>query len=241
MSPDEHMDEEHGGDDMLAAEYVLGVLPLSDRTAAAARAEAEPDFALAIARWETRLAPLDAAYPEIAPPASVKAALDRRLFAGTAEIARAGKTGLWGSLVFWRGLSAAALTALLLLSAAPFVFRPVGEAPHRMVAALDAQETSDVRYLAVYDAAAREVSLSHVSGSRAGDRDFELWMIEGGNAPVSVGLIPAGSTIHIRLSPEAQARLAAGAVLAISLEPQGGSPTGQPTGPVVAAGGLRDI
>ncbi|HEV7415777.1 MAG TPA: anti-sigma factor, partial [Tianweitania sediminis] len=27
----------------------------------------------------------------------------------------------------------------------------------------------------------------------------------------------------------------------ISLEPTGGSPTGQPTGPVVAAGGLTDI
>jgi anti-sigma-K factor RskA len=35
--------------------------------------------------------------------------------------------------------------------------------------------------------------------------------------------------------------IASGALFAISLEPEGGSPTGQPTGPVVAAGDLRSI
>ncbi|RUV37751.1 anti-sigma factor, partial [Mesorhizobium sp. M7A.F.Ca.MR.148.00.0.0] len=67
------------------------------------------------------------------------------------------------------------------------------------------------------------------------------WMIEGKNPPVSMGVIPTGATAHIVVSPAAQQKLAQGAVLAVSLEPSGGSPTGQPTGPVVAAGDLKSI
>ena len=231
-----------GGDDLLAAEYVLGVLPLAERQAAAARIGSEPDLAALVAGWEAHLAPLDAGYGEVVPPASVKAALDRRLFASTANATAKNKMGFWSSLNFWRGLSAAAIASLLLGAAQPLL-SPGAGVPSRdlMVAALDAQPSSDVRYLALYDAATREVALSHVSGAHGENRDFELWMIEGGNAPASVGVIPAGSTIRIELSPELQEKLAQGAVLAISLEPEGGSPTGQPTGPVVAAGDLRDI
>ena len=86
-----------------------------------------------------------------------------------------------------------------------------------------------------------DVALSHVSGERADGHDFELWMIEGKNPPVSMGVIPVGATTHIAVKPEAQKKLDAGAVLAVSLEPKGGSPTGQPTGPVVAAGDLKSI
>ncbi|TIT10440.1 MAG: anti-sigma factor, partial [Mesorhizobium sp.] len=104
-----------------------------------------------------------------------------------------------------------------------------------------AADGSDVRYLAVYDAARREVGLSHVSGERAAGKDFELWMIEGKDPPVSMGVIPAGQTAHMTISPSVQEKLAQGAVLAVSVEPAGGSPTGQPTGPVVAAGDLKNV
>ncbi|TIV86584.1 MAG: anti-sigma factor, partial [Mesorhizobium sp.] len=98
-----------------------------------------------------------------------------------------------------------------------------------------------VKYLAVYDAARHEVGLSLVSGERGAGKDFELWMIEGKNAPVSMGVIPAGQTARMAVTPAVQQKLAQGDVLAVSLEPSGGSPTGQPTGPVVAAGDLKGI
>jgi anti-sigma-K factor RskA len=56
-----------------------------------------------------------------------------------------------------------------------------------------------------------------------------------------MGVIPAGASVHVGVDEQTQARLEKGAVLAVSLEPSGGSPTGQPTGPVVAAGDLKDI
>ncbi|CAH2408990.1 conserved hypothetical protein [Mesorhizobium escarrei] len=223
---------ESGGDDLFAAEYVLGVLAADEREIASRRIDADAAFARLVDAWEARLSPMADAYPETVPPIRAKEALDRRLFVAEP------RAGLWSSLAFWRGLAAASVAALAIYIAVPYL-NPPAEQP-RLIASL-AADGSDVRYLAVYDAARREVGLSHVSGERAAGKDFELWMIEGKNAPVSMGVIPAGRITHMIISPAVQEKLAQGAVLAVSLEPAGGSPTGQPTGPVVAAGDLKSI
>ncbi|MBM2710365.1 anti-sigma factor [Mesorhizobium caraganae] len=232
---------ERGGDDLLAAEYVLGVLPADERQIASGRIDAETGFARLVDSWEVHFSPMAAAYAEVEPPATVKPAIDRRLFSSTAASTTAAPSdSLWASLAFWRGLTAAALAALVLYVAVPYVRPPVVVPQERLVASL-AADGSDVKYLVVYDAARRDVGLSLVSGERAAGKDFELWMIEGKNAPVSMGIIPAGQTTHIPVTPAVQQKLAQGAVLAVSVEPTGGSPTGQPTGPVVAAGDLKGI
>jgi anti-sigma-K factor RskA len=123
--------------------------------------------------------------------------------------------------------------------AVPLVIPPTVVPPARLVASI-APANSDVSYLAVYDATAGEVSLSRVSGEPGANQDFELWMVEGQNAPVSMGVIPQGATARLKVSPETIARLGSGDLLAISREPLGGSPTGVPT-TVVAAGGLQSI
>ncbi|AZO49722.1 MAG: anti-sigma factor [Mesorhizobium sp.] len=225
---------ERGGDDLFAAEYVLGVLAADERQIASRRIEADAAFARLVDRWEVHLSPMAAAYPETEPPIRVKEAIDRRLFA------QESRAGLWSSLTFWRGLAAAAVAALAIAIALPYINPPVVEPRQRLVASL-AADGSDVKYLVVYDAARRDVGLSLVSGERAAGKDFELWMIEGKNAPVSMGVIPAGQTTHMAVTPAVEQKLAQGAVLAVSVEPIGGSPTGQPTGPVVAAGDLKGI
>jgi anti-sigma-K factor RskA len=229
---------DEGGDDLLAAEYVLGVLPAEDRTFVARRIDAEAAFARSVERWEGHFVPMADAYAAVDPPASVKIALDRRLFSSTAtEVPD--RSGLWSSLAFWRGLTAVAVAAALAFAVVEYA-APPAEPQARLVASL-AADGSDVRYLALYDPASGEVSLSHVSGERGAGKDFELWMIEGGNAPVSMGIVPSGEAAQLPVSEAARQKLAQGAVLAVSLEPAGGSPTGQPTGPVVAAGDLRGI
>ncbi|UCI08039.1 anti-sigma factor domain-containing protein [Mesorhizobium sp. B1-1-8] len=231
---------ERGGDDLLAAEYVLGVLPADERQIASRRIETETAFARLVDAWEAHLSPMAAAYAAVEPPASVKVAIDRRLFASASATSAAPRAGLWSSLAFWRGLAAAAIAALAVYVALPSVIPPVPQPQTRLVASL-AANNSNVKYLAVYDAARHEVGLSLVSGERGAGKDFELWMIEGKNAPVSMGVIPAGQTARVAVTPAVQQKLAQGAVLAVSLEPTGGSPTGQPTGPVVAAGDLKGI
>ena len=180
---------ERGGDDLLAAEYVLGVLPADERQIASGRIDAETGFARLVDSWEVHFSPMAAAYAEVEPPATVKPAIDRRLFSSTAASTTAAPSGsLWASLAFWRGLTAAALAALVLYVAVPYVRPPVVVPQERLVASL-AADGSDVKYLVVYDAGRKDVGLSLVSGERAAGKDFELWMIEGKNAPVSICLL----------------------------------------------------
>lgn len=238
MTPADENGWEHGGDDMVAAEYVLGVTPAQERQAVARRIAADMEFARLVDAWEERLSPLARDYDEVQPPETVKRALDRRLF----DTAPSGSVapGFWQSLALWRAIAAASLVALVVYAAIPFIGPPAEDPTLGLVASL-AAEDSDVRYLAVYDAEHDRVGLSHLSGAPAAERDFELWVIEGDNPPVSLGIIPPGEAVQLTVPEAASRALGENAVLAISLEPAGGSPTGQPTGPVVAAGDLRKI
>lgn len=229
-----------GGDDMLAAEYVLGVLPIDERRIVAARIDAEQAFARLVDGWQAYFYPLAAAFAAVEVPAAVKVAIDRRLFTGNAARQPA-STGLFGSLAFWRGLAVAALAALALYIALPFINPPASQPePEQLVASL-AADGSAVRYIAVYDEGADEIGLSRVAGEPADGRDFELWVIEGQNPPVSLGVIPNDDGATIPVGETLRNKMISGAVIAISDEPAGGSPTGQPTGAVMAAGDLRAI
>lgn len=241
MTPAEEQGPERHSDDLLAAEYVLGVLATGERQSTARRIESDADFARLVDDWEVRLSPMGAGYPHVETPASVKAAIDRRLFTPdrTASTS-APRSSLWASLVFWRGVAAAAIVAMIIAFAVPYMNASRDVPQLNLIASL-AADGSDVKYLAVYDATRHSVGLSHISGTRAPGKDFELWMIEGKNPPVSMGIIPPGESAHVAVSPDVQKTLAQGAVLAVSVEPPGGSPTGQPTGPVVATGDLKSI
>ncbi|MEX4008718.1 anti-sigma factor [Neoaquamicrobium sediminum] len=240
MTPADDRDLEHGGDDALAAEYVLGVLPGDERQAVARRVEEDAAFASLVGAWEERLSPLNAGYEDVEPPASLKTLVDARLFERPDRKPEP-RPGFFESLAFWRGLAGAAVAALAIAIALPFL-QPaaVPEVAPRLVASL-ADDGTDVRYLAVYDGHSGDIGLSHVTGDRAQGRDFELWLIEGDAAPVSLGVVPVGASVHVPVAPAHRQMIASGALFAISLEPEGGSPTGQPTGPVVAAGDLRSI
>ncbi|MNL63606.1 Anti-sigma-K factor rskA [compost metagenome] len=109
----------------------------------------------------------------------------------------------------------------------------------QLVAALEA-EGSDVRFLALYDGAGA-VRLTALSGDVATDRDLELWAIQGGGDPISMGVIPVNARSVVELSEQVRQGWGEGSVLAITLEPKGGAPEGKPTGPVVAAGEVHQI
>jgi len=233
------------GDDALAAEYVVGVLPAGERLAASSRIERDGGFARLVDGWEAYFAPLANAYAPIEPPAAIKAAIDRRLFSAGAAAPSSGSVGvpsggLWASLAFWRGLATAALAALVIYAGATILREPAVEQPAQQLVASMSADGSDVRFLAVYDPGSGEVGLVHLAGQPGANQVHELWVIQGQNPPVSMGVIPAEAG-RLPVSEANRAKLAAGAVLAVSLEPTGGSPTGQPTGPVVAAGPLSSI
>ena len=66
------------------------------------------------------------------------------------------------------------------------------------------------------------------------EKAYELWALpRGGRPPVSLGLLPRDGTVKRALTAAQRAGLIGSDRVAVSLEPKGGSPTGQPTGPVL--------
>ncbi len=201
-------------DDSFAAEYVLGVLDMADRARAEDRIRRDPAFAAAVAAWEDRLSGLNDAFAEVPAP-DLLAKIEARLFAQAAKPRRP-----------WLGwLAGAATAAAIIVAALVLVPGPTGPA---LVATL-AAEGQPLVIAASYANGVLQVDQSAGPAAAAGSV-YELWLIDGTNAPVSLGLIDAATvTRPVANIPE-------GAVLAISLEPAGGSTTGAPTGPVLVTG-----
>lgn len=244
MSLAEQIGPDEGGDDMFAAEYVLGVLPVDDRKHATHRIETEQAFARLVERWEAYFDPLSDDYESIDAPDTIKPAVDRRLFPEGASVdgAQAAASGLLGSIAFWRGLAVAALLLLAFIAIPSMLDRSSDVAPVRLAATIAPDGDSAVQYMAIYDEHTDDIGLSRLSGHPAEGRDFELWVIEGSNPPISLGVIPAGESSPRLPVSEAQRRwIAPGSVFAITDEPAGGSSSGLPTGAVVAKGYLTTI
>ena len=114
---------------------------------------------------------------------------------------------------------------------------PVGPGLRAEIAAEDGSLVVQV----AYDPADPDaLQISRPSGAAAPGRALELWLIAGEAAPVSLGVLPEDRDGRVAV-PEALRPLLAQAVLAVSDEPEGGSPTKAPTGAVLGAGPVTTL
>jgi anti-sigma-K factor RskA len=223
----------------LAGEYVLGTLDPEERAEAERLLASDPDFAGAVTAWEHRLDPLNAAIAPVAPSEGLIRRIEQRLGepAASAKILR-----LERHLKGWR-TATLAMTALAASLIGFIVASPREEPAHRFVAAVQQGDQQPIFVVAV-DTAKGIIAVRPVA-ARAPEagRDYELWAVGGGRPrPQSLGLI---ALRNVNL-PAARLESGKGAsfgdtVFAVSLEPRGGSPTGQPTGPVLWTGKLVPV
>ena len=90
-----------------------------------------------------------------------------------------------------------------------------------------------------FDPASNQLDLTRTAGGPREGRALEMWLIAGDNAPVSLGVWPKGqANVVLDISADLALQMAGG-VLAVSDEPEGGSPTGAPTGDVLAVGQVQ--
>jgi anti-sigma-K factor RskA len=223
------------GNSVLAAEYVLGVLTREQRDAVTRRLLNDPALQRAVQYWEESLSGIADAIPPETPSANVFSRIEERLFGRETQNAR---TSFRNSLGLWRGLAAASMTAAIVLA----LWSPLrdGQPQDDVMVAQVAGTESDVKLAAYYDATTGELRVNRVAGTAVAGRSYELWLIAGQDAPVSLGVLPESNTARIAVPANLRGKFA-NAVLAISDEPAGGSPTGLPTGAVLATGQLTDI
>lgn len=218
--------------DVAAAELALGVLDGEERAAALRRQLAEPAFAREVERWRIRFAALFALFPAVEPTAD----LEQRILARLDRPADA-RPGLWRPFAIASSLAAASLLGVVLVRPDP-IAPPAVVQPAPMVAAFMIEGQKEPK-LAVYDAARGQVRMPGPMPIPEG-HSAQLWAIVGDQAPHPLGLFhqAAGGVMADAASPTPMVE---GTTLAVSIEPLGGSPTGLPTGPVVASGMLSRV
>ncbi|SDZ09357.1 Anti-sigma-K factor RskA [Jannaschia faecimaris] len=214
-------------DHALIGEYVLGLLPPLESQAVEARLQREPALRAVHEDWAARLTSLTAG-PDVSPPARLRGEVAERLF--PAPPARHWWQGWLGVLGLIAGPVAAFALALVLLQ--PPAFDPV---LHAEMTAIEGSGAGNMHFAAGTDG--EDLLIIRREGEPFPGRALQLWLIAGDAAPVSLGVLPDQERLVIP-APEG---LAAGVILAVSDEPLGGSPTGQPTGAVLVAGPLYDI
>lgn len=228
MSDPQDMSE----DAALAAEYVLRLLDAEAERAFKARLDQEPALREQVTYWEVTLAGMAEALPEVIPDAALRAKVMSTV--GTETPQRAVS---WAKR--WLALPSFAVVALVAL----FVFGPLMRTP-AFDPTLHATLISEDGTLHIEAGYAPNGLLFKVIPERvtpAPRRALELWVIgPQGGVPVSLGVIPTDQEIIFEISAEVAA-LIDGGVLAVSDEPAGGSPTGAPTGVILATDEFFDI
>lgn len=226
----------------LAGEYVLGTLPLAKRQEVERRLASEPLLRAEVAAWEQRLLPLTAlAAPEEPSPGlwpKISHSLAGKL-AGTltpqAVTAAGGWQRWWDDLRLWRALSGGAVFATLVL--AVLLTRqpsPAALQPAYMVVLVAPQERT-AGYV-VQASLNRQLTLTPLQGTAVpGNKSLQFWT-KGTTwkAPVSLGLVQPNQSLKLALDKLPQVE--ADQLFEITLEPQAGSPTGRPTGPILYIG-----
>lgn len=215
-----------------AAEYVLGLLDAPIARAFEDRMQSEPALREAVAQWAEDFAGLTDAIPPVAPDAHVWTGVTDRLF-GAPE-----KPSFWariGVKQIMLGAAAAAAIAFAVIDSG--FLRPEVAPEFRAEIAGEAQ----VAFRAEYDSDSGQLTLIRTGQAASEGRSHEIWLIADGNAPVSVMVWPDGKSSETLLLTAPLAAALPRAILAVSDEPQGGSPTGAPTGAVLATGQVQPI
>jgi anti-sigma-K factor RskA len=223
--------------DRLAAEYVLGTLRGLARKRFEREMAEQGVVRVHVREWEERLGQLAAAVPEIEPPRRVWRAIEARITAErthrTPVVPAPGGPGPWKR--FALAMSAVAAALVVYIGVAP---SPISDPGRSYVVVLAGGNLKPVM-LAEADPKTGTLSVRVLAKQQiAADRSLELWGLPKDGKPRSYGLLPASGVVTLKPGRPLEAMLADIAALAVSLEPQGGSPTGQPTGPVLFTGDL---
>ncbi len=222
--------------DGLVAEYVLGTLDTGERRAFEARLAGDAELRAAVAAWEKRLQPLADSAEPVEPPADLWGKITATIAAPQARaVADGGRDNvvqLRRQVRRWQigtGIAAAAAAAMLAVVVGGWN-RPVSQ-PTEFVAMLT-PDGGKPAFILTVDTAKNTLSVQRVADAAPADKSYELWAVEPGQNPKSMGVAEQASyTRDLPYDPQ-------NLVFAISLEPKGGSPTGVATGPVVFSGPL---
>ena len=217
----------------LAAEYVLGTLKSGARRRFDAWLTQDADLRNIVAEWQQRLTPMAEFAGAVTPPRSVWTGIERRLNLRPAKAA-GWKFWLNENLAFWRslGMVSTGLAAMLMVIV---LSTRTADTPTISYIATLTDEKANNAVVVTADARRRALEVRLVTNVPvAADKSLHLWAVPKSGKPRSLGVL-ADNRGRFKLTENA----ISGDVmlLAVTLEPKGGSPDPNgPTGPIVYKG-----
>lgn len=218
--------------ELLAGEYVLGLL----RGAARRRFERllieDARLRAEVVNWEEKFAASNRGLKPLTPPSSVWKRLEARVKVEEISNKRLGRSPNFKAL--WGG--SAAIAAVIVLVVGIFIGRSLVTTPAAAPAYLAVMSSAKGQplWLITVHPNSRRVDMEALADNTPPPgKSYELWMLPGSGKPIPMGLMNSSGSTSETVSAEIIAAITNVKELAISIEPYGGSPTGQPTGPVV--------
>ena len=214
----------------LAADYAIGLMPATARRRFDALLLDDPALRVELGHWQTALASLTGALPERPVPERVWQGIQARIEPQVLHLP--------AKKPFWKQFRvlAAACAVVVAIFVGVLYQRDYGVAYNATLVAANQQPALQVKAFADH-LQIEPLTLAAVEAAR----DLELWAIPAGGKPISLGVVPSAGKGRIQLSEAQRALLTAPLTLAVTLEPRGGSPSGQPTGPVLYKGELASL
>ena len=227
--------------EILAGEYVLGLFDGAEKEAFEKRMAGDAKLDAAVTRWQTRLAPIDATAWPIEPSTRlwqrIESGLDQAPARSRTVASQSGRgtrlSQWWDSLWLWRGAAFASVAAALLLAFGLVAALDRARRQPVMVAVLLTETNVAAAVVNTFaDGRVELLPLQDIAVPQG--RALEIWTLwDRATGPRSVGLIDRARAVPLRLD---NLPLGADQLFEITVEPATGSPTGRPTGPIVAKG-----
>jgi anti-sigma-K factor RskA len=214
--------------DKLAAEYVLGTLRAGARRRFEGWLHHDAALRMLVAEWQQRLLPIAEFANAQQPNKQVWQDIERRLHLSPK------RQPWWHAIGLWRGLGLASSAIALVLAVSIGVRQ--SQAPVIDHVATLTDDKAQPALLVTADSRHHTMEVQLVGGTPVpDDKTLELWAIPKEGAPRSLGIMAGRRVATLQLDQRA---IGADVVLlAISLEPKGGSPNPNgPTGPVLYKG-----
>lgn len=212
----------------LAAEYALGSLRGAARRRFEALRREHETIDREAAWWEEALAGWALRIPPVDPPRRVWRQIAARV-RSEREPRRSTSTAPW---------LAVAASILLVGVLTVFMLRPAAPPTEPAIDRLAVIQSEDNAPLWRVQLVGDRLQVRHIAADDPGaERDYELWLLTD-EGPISLGLLPETGARELSLPEALHQRIQRGGSIAVSVEPDGGSPEAGPTGPVIAVAPL---
>jgi anti-sigma-K factor RskA len=221
-------------------EYVLGTLSPQDQATFDDALAQNPALQAEVYAWQDRLLGLSQRVAPASPSAQlwprIDAALGAMAAAAMPRPSTAARLPWWQRLGLWQGLSGLAVAASLVMAVLLSQRSSMAPEGERYVAMLQSPSDQTTGWV-VEIRTGGPVRLRPVSdtGVIPSGRSLQFWTKPKGAAgPTSLGLVKAGQPLELPVSR--LPGVGAQQLFEITLEPEGGSTIGRPTGPILYVG-----